>query len=229
MMKVHSARRRSLQKRLSMYTLNQLPWNSNWTTWTCVTRCLPEPKRCRGPRAAPIFARRLFLQGPLLCRSTRVAFHSAGLNPHLLARGRCKSAGYHRGLARFVREKCIRNALPDLKQATAIAPQFAMGRLQLGTSLFRAQQYRESLEELKHACALAPKLPDTFNYLGEVFAAQGRLEEAGKAFEAAIAVDEGYALAYVNQALLLWYVSPKIPTLFSLNFRYLTETCYLYL
>ena len=111
---------------------------------------------------------------------------------------------YHRGLARFVREKRVGPALADLKRATELAPTFAMARLQLGTSLFRAREYRNSLAELKHACALAPNLPDTHNYLGEVLAAQGRVEEAGEAFEAAIAVDPGYALAYVNQALLLW-------------------------
>ena len=111
---------------------------------------------------------------------------------------------YHRALARFVRDKKVDNALGDLKRATELAPEFAMGRLQLGTSLFRAGHYRESLVELERARNLAPALPDTSSYMGEVLAELGRFADATQAFADAIEADPSYSLAYVNQALLLW-------------------------
>ncbi len=82
-----------------------------------------------------------------------------------------------------------------LAQAGPYEPFYARG-----TRLEREGKYEEALEELKKAANLAPKNPRVLNALGAVLSQLSHLEEADKAYGAALAVAPDFLPARKNRA-----------------------------
>lgn len=95
----------------------------------------------------------------------------------------------------------------------------------LGISYKTLNRAAEALEALQRAARLAPKIKETWNFLGVLQAETGHAEEAVKSFCKALEIDENYEEARVNLCLYtndktkLFEIADAAENNFAANFR----------
>lgn len=99
----------------------------------------------------------------------------------------------------FVMQR-LRPALAAFRRAIAIGQVPPRYRLDLSDVLSALGRYAESEQHLRQALDQAPDAPDLLAALGNNLAGQGRLEEALKSFEAALAVESEHLGARLGRA-----------------------------
>lgn len=77
-------------------------------------------------------------------------------------------------------------------------PNHLPSRINLAMALFDLRRPDEALPHAQQAVALDPQNPERHDFLGRVFAVQGRLADAKGAFERALSLDAGHAGAREN-------------------------------
>lgn len=102
-------------------------------------------------------------------------------------------------------------ALSRAEQALVAKPKDAQLRFTKGVLLADLKQSAQAIEVFSQLNADYPELPDPLNNLAVLYAAQGRLDEARVALEAALRNDsqhrtarENLAGVYVRMAMRLW-------------------------
>ncbi|WP_228051447.1 serine protease [Microcystis aeruginosa] len=84
------------------------------------------------------------------------------------------------------------------RQIIQLDPNSAVAFSNLCAALFRQNKIGEGLIFCQKAFDLAPKLPETYNYLGNVLSDQKKLTEAEEMYRRALALDDKYVYAYNN-------------------------------
>ena len=112
-----------------------------------------------------------------------------------------------------LREAYLKHDLPKaekyFRELTKSAPDYAMGHIYLGHSLYYQQRYKEAIPEYEKAMELAPKSPEPLqpleeriltDQLGMSYGISGRLDKAKALFESAIKRDPDFPMYYYNLA-----------------------------
>jgi Flp pilus assembly protein TadD len=77
-------------------------------------------------------------------------------------------------------------------------PKDARGRFLRGVILSEQQKTDEAIAAFRALTEDMPELPEPYNNLGVLYAAQGRYEDARRVLETAVLAHPGYALAHEN-------------------------------
>ena len=77
-------------------------------------------------------------------------------------------------------------------------PKDARGRFLRGVILSEQQKTQEAIAAFRALNEDMPELPEPYNNLGVLYAAQGRYDDARRVLETAVLAHPGYALAYEN-------------------------------
>ncbi len=114
-----------------------------------------------------------------------------------------KRPEYYLELAEALRNNGqLEKALPMYREAIRRDPRFVPGLQKLGSALRRAKNYRESVQYLKRAAALAPDDANPWHELGLTYRAQGDRSAAIAALQKAIALDPDLPEAHNNLGIL---------------------------
>jgi pentatricopeptide repeat protein len=81
-------------------------------------------------------------------------------------------------------------------------PNFAQAHAEYGITLVRLKRYGEALPALTTGMDLGYRNAEVYNFLANAYGAEGRMDEAIRAYEQAIAQDPKYPTPYVNLALI---------------------------
>jgi tetratricopeptide (TPR) repeat protein len=93
--------------------------------------------------------------------------------------------------------------LDAYQKAMALAPNIPEPHFNVGTVYFDQHDYPAAEAQLKRAIELEPRYANAFDMLGQCLVRQGRLEEAIKAYHAALAIDPQHNLAHLNLGIAL--------------------------
>ncbi|MCK5861760.1 MAG: tetratricopeptide repeat protein [Candidatus Hydrogenedentes bacterium] len=93
-------------------------------------------------------------------------------------------------------------ALQIYKQALTLRPESVVARRNLGRIYLDREEYTNAIKIFEEVVTLLPKEPQSFNDFGEAYRKAGRTEQAIIAFNQAIALDEQYANALYNLAIV---------------------------
>ena len=108
--------------------------------------------------------------------------------------------------------------LAQLEQAAKAAPNDANAILNLGVAYYQVDQTDDAIATLQRGLILAPGNAYAHNFLGCALLRNGRITAASREFLKAIGVDEGYAEAHYNLAIL--YATEDPPALNSARAQY---------
>lgn len=95
---------------------------------------------------------------------------------------------------------CEEEAVDAYKHAVAVGPTDVWAMNNLGLTLIQQGRFEEAIGPLARATSLSPDVPVFQNNLGIALERTGHYVAAGRAFEAALAVDSTYQKAAVNLA-----------------------------
>ena len=105
------------------------------------------------------------------------------------------------GVVRFQQQK-YPEAEKALREAIRVAPNDAFSHSVLGIVLVQQEKYDDSIQILSRAVALDPNDAKTRNYLGISSSRKGLQEAVEQECRKAIELDEGYADAHFNLAVI---------------------------
>jgi tetratricopeptide (TPR) repeat protein len=108
--------------------------------------------------------------------------------------------------------------LAELEQAAKAAPNDANATFNLGVAYYQVDQTDEAIATLQRGLTLAPGNAFAHNFLGCALLRDGHITAASKEFLKAIAVDEGFAEAHYNLAIL--YATEDPPAMNSARTQY---------
>ncbi len=159
------------------------------TADTTAVRTLPEAVKPLADQAKQAFERENFVDAEKLYDK---ALQLAPNNLYLIS---------NQGVVQF-RSGKFKQAEESFRKALAIAPEdhFCWGTL--GIVEYSQGQYDEAINALTKSLAINPKNSTVHNYLGITAAQKGWLDAAQKHLETAIQLDEKYADAYFNLAVV---------------------------
>lgn len=81
-------------------------------------------------------------------------------------------------------------------------PNFAQAHAEYGITLVRLNRYAEALPALLKGIDRGYRDPEVYNFTANAYRAEGRVDEAVRAYEQAISLDPKYPTPYVNLALI---------------------------
>ncbi len=108
--------------------------------------------------------------------------------------------------------------LAELEQAAKSAPNDPNAIFNLGVAYYQIGRTDDAVATLQRGLLIAPGNAYAHNFLGCALLRDGRITAASKEFLKAIAVDEGYAEAHYNLAIL--YATEDPPALISARTQY---------
>ena len=112
----------------------------------------------------------------------------------------------------------VKARLAELEQAVKAAPTSAPAILDLGTAYYQIGQTDPAIDMLQRGLAIQPNNAYAHNFLGCALLRRGRIDSAAKEFLKAIAIDEGFADAHYNLAIL--YATEDPPATKSASSQY---------
>jgi tetratricopeptide (TPR) repeat protein len=92
--------------------------------------------------------------------------------------------------------------IAELELAVKSAPNNSSAIFNLGTAYFQTGQTDSSIEMLQRGLVIEPNNVYAHNFLGLALLRKGRIDSAAKEFLKAIGIDEGFADAHYNLAIL---------------------------
>ena len=102
----------------------------------------------------------------------------------------------------YWRQNLPAKAEPELAQVVKEHPELSEGHADYAVVLAGLGKYREAMPHFQQALAAGYRDPGFFNYLGIAYGEMGEQDKARAAYQQAVALDPGYAAAYLNLALL---------------------------
>ena len=125
------------------------------------------------------------------------------LSRHLIAAalacaGACASAQEHRDIEKLFRSGDTAAAMQRADKAIAERPRDATMRFLRAVMLTELQRTGEAIDALTKLTEDFPDLPEPYNNLAVLQAAQGRIDTARELLETALRHDPGYAVALEN-------------------------------
>ena len=102
----------------------------------------------------------------------------------------------------YWRQNLPAKAEPELAQVVKEHPKLPEGQADYAVILAKLGRYQEALPHFHRALAGEYRDPVFFNYLGITYAESGEQDKARDAYQQAVALNPGYAAAYLNLALL---------------------------
>jgi len=102
----------------------------------------------------------------------------------------------------YWRQNLPAQAEPQLAQVVKEHPELAEAQGDYAIILAKQAKYREALPHFQRALALEYRDPTLYNYLGITYGELGEADKALEAYQQAVALNPGYAAAYLNLALL---------------------------
>ncbi len=102
----------------------------------------------------------------------------------------------------YWRQNLPAKAEPELAQVVREHPELPEGHADYAIILAKSGKYREAMPHFQQALAAEYRDAVLYNYLGISYGELGELGKARAAYEHAVALNPGYAAAYLNLALL---------------------------
>jgi len=102
----------------------------------------------------------------------------------------------------YWRENLPAKAEPQLAQLVKEHPELPEGHADYAIILAKLGKYREAMPHFERALAAGYREPIFSNYLGISYGEMGQEDKAREAYQQAVALNPGYAAAYLNLALL---------------------------
>ncbi|MGD1104148.1 MAG: sulfatase-like hydrolase/transferase [Terriglobia bacterium] len=102
----------------------------------------------------------------------------------------------------YWRQNLPAKAEPELAQVVKEHPELTEGHADYAVILTKLGKYREAMPHFERALAADYRDPVLYNYLGISYGEMGEQEKAREAYQQAVALNPGYAAAYLNLALL---------------------------
>lgn len=103
----------------------------------------------------------------------------------------------------YMLKQDVPNAKGDLERCLSLKPSHILARLRLATICMATSDLEGAKSALEKAETLAPDSAEVHSYKGELYFAQGLVEEAKKEFEIAMSYEKGNPTPYVNAALAI--------------------------
>jgi tetratricopeptide (TPR) repeat protein len=102
----------------------------------------------------------------------------------------------------YWRQNLPAKAEPELAQVVKEHPELAEGHVDYAIILAKLGKYREAMPHFRQALAVGSHDPALYNYQGISYEQTGEPDKAREAYKQAVALNPGYAAAYLNLALL---------------------------
>lgn len=102
----------------------------------------------------------------------------------------------------YWRQNLAAKAEPELAQVVKEHPELPEGHADYAIVLAALGKYREAMPHFERALATEYRDPVLYNFLGISYGETGEQDKAREAYKQAVALDPGYAAAYLNLALL---------------------------
>lgn len=108
----------------------------------------------------------------------------------------------HRSNLRMLQQK-LPDAKIDLEKCVELRPGYVLARLRLATVYMAEQNLAGAKTVIDEAMKIAPDSSEVHSYKGEMFLAEGQVQDAIKAFEKASEYDASNPTPYVNGGLAI--------------------------
>jgi len=110
-------------------------------------------------------------------------------------------------------------AEPRLRQAMAIQPGYAYAYFLMGLIQAQAREFERALGFLSKGAELSPEDHEIQNQLGVVLSELGQREAAESALRKAVALEDEFAEAHINLAVIYASQSPAFPELARFHYQ----------
>ncbi len=110
-------------------------------------------------------------------------------------------------------------AEPRLRQAMAIQPGYAYAYFLMGLIQAQAREFERALDFLSKGAELSPEDHEIQNQLGVVLSELGQREAAESALRKAVALEDEFAEAHINLAVIYASQSPAFPELARFHYQ----------
>lgn len=116
---------------------------------------------------------------------------------------------YHRAQLHFIKGE-FAEAAKDYQKSIDLDPEFIFSHIQLGVTQYKMGSIASSMATFRRCMKNFDKVPDVYNYYGELLLDQGKYQEAIEKFESAIEMEKQEkptsmnVLPLINKALAIF-------------------------